>query len=160
MEVKQPSTPSNAWKIFDSPRKIRHITWAPKRPRSKSMFTRLPGRIITKPRRLCFSEAFEDDGTDETLATPIENAVNELAALNLKEADVASSPVSNRDRAYTELTPSEIDQKIQRFQKKLRKGDSPEKNSDGDRRYMRASRRIKLDDIIEQKLKSMCKNVR
>ena len=160
MEVEQQSTPANAWQIFSSPQKIREITWAPKRPRSKSMFTCLRGRNITKPRRLCFSEAFEDDGTEEILATPIENAVNELAALNLNKADVTNSPLSNRDRAYTELTPSEFDQKFQRFRKKLSKGNHAEKFSGGDCKYMRASRRIKLDDIVEQKLKSMCKNIR
>ena len=124
------------------------------------MFTRLPGRHTTKPRRLCFSEVFDDDGTEEILAIPIENTINELAALNLNKADVVNTPISSRDRAYTELTPSELDQEFERLQKKSRKRHNPEKKSGVDCRYMRASRRIKLDDIVEQKLKSMCKNVR
>ena len=124
------------------------------------MFTRVPGKSITRPRRLCFSEAFEDDGKVESLAAPLENATNELAALNLNKTDATGSPISIRDRAFTELTPSEFDQKFERLQKRRRKGADSDKKSDGNCRMMRASRRIMLDDVVEQKLKSMCKNFR
>ena len=155
MDMEHQATPANAWHIFDSPTKLRDITWAPKRQRSKSMFTRVPKRNATKPRRLCFSEAFEDDGTNEILATPIENAINEFASLDLNQ-----SPTSSRDRAHTEWTPSELDQKLERLHKNRARGKNSQRSSDQDFRMTRASRRIKLDDVVEQKLKSMCKNVR
>lgn len=162
MEIEQQSTPADVWRFFDSPAKMKDITWAPKRQRSKSLFASSQRRHNMKPRRLCFSDAFEDDGTDEILAKPLDYTTDEFAALDLNDNDVKSTPVTSRNRSMTEPTPSELDQQMERFQRRgpKIKGRSLKFTPEEDCRIVRASRRIKLDGVVEQKLKSMCKNVR
>ena len=114
------------------------------------------------PRRLCFSEAFEDDGPFGVLATPIEHPVEEMAAMDLnEEGSKFSTPQPNRMRAYTEMTPTEEEQRMNSLHKTWPCQHSENIGvSKGNYRVTRASRRIRLDSIVEQRLKRMSKNVR
>eukprot|EP00112_Aurelia_sp_Birch-Aquarium-sp1_P010683 Seg2275.5 transcript_id=Seg2275.5/GoldUCD/mRNA.D3Y31 product="hypothetical protein" protein_id=Seg2275.5/GoldUCD/D3Y31 len=162
MEVATTRSTPFGQQILDNPEYNRRITWAPRRPRSTSMFVRSSPKPSMNPRRLCFSEAFEDEGPNGILATPIEHPVEEMAAMDLsEEGSKCSTPQPNRGRAYTEMTPTEEEQRM----KSLHKTWPCQHNenigvSKGNHRVTRASRRIRLDNIGEQRFKRMSKNGR
>ena len=164
MEVATPHSTPFGQQILNNPEHNRRLTWAPRRPRSKSMFVRSSPKLNMNPRRLCFSEAFEDDGPFGVLATPIEHPVEEMAAMDLNESEESSkfsTPQPNRMRAYTEMTPTEEEQRMKNLHKTW--PCQPNENigvTKGNHRVTRASRRIRLDSIVEQRLKRMSKNVR
>ena len=91
---------------------------------------------------------------------PLENAVNELAALELNDSEVKNSPKSTWDWSCTELTPSELEKKIYKKLRKRAISGISGTTAPISCKLTRASRRIELDGVGEEQVKSKTRHVR
>ena len=154
MEVKSHlNTPATAWDIFDSSQRTKEITWAPRRRRWQSALARGKDRSLIRPRKLSFSEAFEDDGSDSELATPLELLGRKTARLTL-DVDTRTS----EGNEFLEMTPSELAKKLEKANKSSsvdgKKFNENSSENEKPFRMMRASRRIRMESIDELTPKS------